>query len=323
MTLHHITLRQLRVLLAVAEHQGFGRAGDSIGLSQPAVSQCIRALESELGLKLLDRTTREVLLTATGASLVGPLRRLLDELDSVLDEARGSGAAARGVVRVASAPTISGGLMPQCLAVARQRHPEIQVTLSDQPQQLAIEAVHGGAVDFAVIVGSDMEPELEQQVLFDEHFVLVCPAEHVLARHWKLALSALAGHPLVLLDHSSGSRPLIDRALSAAGVNAQIGVDVGHPSTAFRMVQAGLGVAVLPELSLPLPDASGLRAVSLESALRRQVVLARRRNRSLAPAAQRLWDLIALEARAPRPGAAERSSRPPTRPSRPARSRMP
>ncbi|TXI23040.1 MAG: LysR family transcriptional regulator [Roseateles sp.] len=299
MQLHHITLRQLRVLLAVAEHQGFGRAGDSIGLSQPAVSQCIRALEGELGLRLLDRTTREVLLTPAGEALVGPLRRLLDELDAVLDEAQGRGAAARGIVHVASAPTISGGLMPQCLALARERHPELQVRLTDQSQQRAIAAVHGGAVDFAVIVGSAVEPELEQQVLFDERFVLVCPADHALAARRQLTLKALAGHALVLLDHSSGSRPLIDRALEAAGVSVQVGVDVGHPSTAFRMVQAGLGIAVLPALSLPLPDASGLRAVPIESALQRQVVLARRRNRSLAPAAQRLWDLIAEAAQSP------------------------
>ncbi|MBV8037377.1 LysR family transcriptional regulator [Roseateles sp.] len=290
----HVTLRQLRVLLAVAEHEGFGRAGDSIGLSQPAVSQAVRGLEAELGLKLLDRTTREVVLTAAGQALVGPLRRLLGELDGMLDEARDSGAAARGIVRVASAPTISGGLMPQVLAAARQRFPDIQVRLGDQTQQLAIEAVRSGEVDFAVLVGMDAtEPELEQQPLFDERFILVCPAAHELADRQLLTLPDMAGRPLVLLDYSSGSRPLIDRAFARAGVVPQVALDVGHPATAFRMVQAGLGVSVLPALSLPLPDAVALRAVPLEAALSRQVVLARRRQRSLAPAAQRLWDLIA------------------------------
>lgn len=299
MTSPHVTLRQLRVLLAVAEHEGFGRAGDSIGLSQPAVSQAVRGLEAELGLKLLDRTTREVVLTAAGQALVGPLRRLLGELDGVLDEARGSGAAARGIVRVASAPTISGGLMPQVLAAARQRFPDLQVRLSDQAQQLAIEAVRGGEVDFAVLVGMDAaEPDLEQQPLFDERFVLVCRAGHALAERPLLALPDLAGEPLVLLDHSSGSRPLIDRAFARAGVTPQVAIDVGHPATAFRMVQAGLGVSVLPALSLPLPDAAALRAVPLEAALSRQVVLARRRQRSLAPAAQQLWELIAALAAA-------------------------
>lgn len=296
----HVTLRQLRVLLAVAEQGGFARAGDDIGLSQPAVSQAVRSLEAELGVKLLDRTTREVVLTAAGQSLVAPLRRVLGELDGVLDEARGLGAAARGIVHVASAPTISGGLMPQVLAAARQRYPELQVRLSDQAQQLAIEGVHSGAVDFAVLVGMDeADPLIEQQPLVDERFVLVCPAGHALAAKKELRLADLAGQPLVLLDHSSGSRPLIDRAFARAGVTPQVAIDVGHPATAFRMVQAGLGVSVLPALSLPLPDAKALRAVALEAALSRQVVLAKRKQRSLSPAAQRLWDLVASLATSP------------------------
>ncbi|MCE4557483.1 LysR family transcriptional regulator [Roseateles cellulosilyticus] len=295
-----ITLRQLRVLLAVARHGGFGRAGDDIGLSQPAVSQAVRSLEAELGVKLLDRTTREVVLTAAGQSLVAPLQRALDELDGVLDDARGQAAAARGVVDIASAPTISGGLMPQVLAAARERHPAIQVRLRDQVQQLAIEGVRSGAVDFAVLVGmEDDAPDLEQQPLFDERFVLVCPAAHALARRRLVRMADAAGWPLVLLDHSSGSRPLIDRAFARAGVALQAAIDVGHAATAFRMVQAGLGVSVLPALSLPLPDTAGLCAVPMEPALSRQVVLARRRQRSLAPAAQTLWTLVA-ELAAPR-----------------------
>lgn len=296
----HVTLRQLRVLLAVAEHGGFGRAGDDIGLSQPAVSQAIRSLEAELGAKLLDRTTREVVLTAAGQSLVAPLRRVLGELDGVLDEARGLGAAARGIVHIASAPTISGGLMPQVLAAARERYPDIQVRLSDQAQQLAIEGVRDGAVDFAVLVGMEAaDPLIEQQALFNERFVLVCPAGHALADRPELRLQDVAGWPLVLLDHSSGSRPLIDRAFARAGVALQVAIDVGHPATAFRMVQAGLGVSVLPALSLPVPDANALRAVPLEAGFSRQVVLARRRQRSLSPAAQRLWELIAGLATSP------------------------
>lgn len=295
----HITLRQLRVLLAVAEHAGFARAGGDIGLSQPAVSQAIRSLEAELGVKLLDRTTREVVLTAAGQSLVAPLKRVLGELDGVLDEARGLGAAARGIVHIASAPTISGGLMPQVLATARQRFPDIQVRLSDQAQQLAIEGVRGGAVDFAVLVGMDeADPLIEQQPLVEERFVLVCPTGHALATKKDVKLKDLAGWPLVLLDHSSGSRPLIDRACVRAGVVLQVAIDVGHPATAFRMVQAGLGVSVLPALSLPLPS-NKLVAVPVEAALSRQVVLAKRRQRSLSPAAQRLWDLVAALATSP------------------------
>lgn len=289
----NVTLRQLQVLLAIAEEGGFARAGDAIGLSQPAVSQSMRALEGELGLKLLDRTTREVVLTPAGQSLVGPLRRVLDELQELLARTQALGAQARGVVRVASAPTLSAGLMPRSLSAAQQRHPDIQVLLTDQAQRLALESVRGGAVDFAVVVGGERMDDLEQQPVFEEVFVLVCPAGHALARRAAVPLSALADQPLVLLDHTSGSRPLIDAALRRHGPHARVVQDVGNATTAFRMVAEGLGLSILPALSLPLPDGQALRAVALTPALRRRIVLVRRRNRSLSPVAQHIWALVA------------------------------
>lgn len=289
----NVTLKQLRALLAVADEGGFGRAGDAIGLSQPAVTQSVRALEAELGLRLFDRTTREVLPTPAGQALVAPLRRVLDELEDLLARTQALGAQARGVVRVASAPTVSAGLMPRCLSAARRRHPEIEVLLSDQVQRLALDSVRGGAVDFAVVIGGEQLDDLDQQPVFDEGFALVCPAGHPLARHDEVPLAALAGEPLVLLDHNSGSRPLIDEALRQAGAAARVVLDVGNAMTAFRMVAEGLGLSVLPSLSLPLPDGGALCARPLAAALRRRVVLVRRRNRTLSPAAQRIWALVA------------------------------
>ncbi|MEF7614846.1 LysR family transcriptional regulator [Aquincola sp. MAHUQ-54] len=300
----NITLKQLRVLLSVADEGGFRRAGDAIGLSQPAVSQCVRALEAALGVKLLDRTTREVLLTPAGESLVGPLRRALDELQDLLARTQALGAQSRGVVRVASAPTVSAGLMPRCLSAALRRHPEIQVLLTDQAQRLVLDSVRSGAVDFAVVVGGERMDDLEQQTVFEEDFVLVCPAAHALARRRQVPLSALADQPLVLLDHTSGSRPLIDDALRHQGSRARVVLDVGSAATAFRMVAEGLGLSILPSLSLPLPDASALRAVPLAPALRRRIALVARRNRSLSPAAQRIWALVAeIAAQPPSPAA--------------------
>lgn len=299
----NVSLRQLQVLLAIADEGGFARAGAAIGLSQPAVSQSMRALESELGLKLLDRTTREVLLTPAGQTLVGPLRRVLGELQELLARTQALGAQARGVVRVASAPTVSAGLMPRCLSAALQRHPDIQVLLTDQAQRLALESVRAGAVDFAVVVGGERMDDLEQQPVFEEAFVLVCPAGHAFARRSSVSVAALADQPLVLLDHTSGSRPLIDEALRRHGPRARVVQDVGNATTAFRMVAEGLGLSILPALSLPLPDGQALRAVALKPALRRRIVLVRRRNRSLSPVAQHIWALVAELASATRPAA--------------------
>ncbi|RYG88779.1 MAG: LysR family transcriptional regulator, partial [Alphaproteobacteria bacterium] len=237
----NVTLRQLQVLLAIDEAGGFSRAGELIGLSQPAVSQCLRALESELGVRLLDRTTREVVLSPAGAALAGPLRRTLGELHDLLRQTATLGDQARGVVRVASAPTVSAGLMPRCLSQAAARYPDVQVLLLDRPQSLVLEMLRAGAVDFAVVVGGDGLDDLAQTTVLEESFVLVCPQDHKLAGRRSVALRDLAGQPLVLLDHSSGSRPLIDEALQAQGMAASPVIDVGSPSTAFRMVAEGLG----------------------------------------------------------------------------------
>jgi DNA-binding transcriptional LysR family regulator len=108
----NVTLRQLRVFIAVARLRSFSRAGNEVGLTQSAVSRCVRELEGEIGLKLVDRTTREVQLTDVGANLVGSVSRLLTDLDAALREIRDLGEQRRGRVIVAASPTVACRLMP-------------------------------------------------------------------------------------------------------------------------------------------------------------------------------------------------------------------
>src|SRR5690606_24896034 len=111
----NVTLRQLRVLLAVARFRSFTRTGDVVGLTQSAVSHSIRELENELGLRLFDRTTREVALSPSGERLAAALGPLIDELDRVLLSAQSTAEQMKGKVRVATSPTISANLMPACI----------------------------------------------------------------------------------------------------------------------------------------------------------------------------------------------------------------
>ncbi|XLM23010.1 LysR family transcriptional regulator, partial [Chromobacterium piscinae] len=110
----------------------FSRAGDELGLTQPAVSRAVRELEEALAVRLLDRTTREVVLTEAGAPLLPKLRRALAELDEVLDAARKEGGQAMGSVHVASSPTLSASLMPAIMSASRQRYPQLDLHLQDQ-----------------------------------------------------------------------------------------------------------------------------------------------------------------------------------------------
>ena len=288
----NISLRQLQVFLAVARHRHFSRAGESIGLTQPAVSRCIRELEAELAVRLLDRTTRDVELTTVGVRLSSQLARVLDELQDVLLEARKQGEQTQGTVHIASSPTLSASLMPTLLSACAEHYPQVRLVMHDQVQRLNIDQVRSGEVDFGLVVQPGLAEDLICEPVLDDAFWLVCRQDHPLARLPEVTWQQLEGQALVLLDYNSGSRPLIDQILAEHGVRVSVAQELGHSASVFRLVQAGVGVSVSPGLALPFPAGSALVAVSLVPVARRTIMLIRRRNRSLYPVAEKLWQLV-------------------------------
>lgn len=283
----NISLRQLRVFLAVAQQQHFRRAAESLHLSQPAVSRHIAELENELGLKLFDRNTREVIPTDAGRYLEGAIGRVLDELEGVLAYVHSESERRRGKVHVASVPTLSAGLMPPCLAACARRYPELTIQLHDQAQTLVLDSVRGGEVDFGLAIEPPDTGEFDSELLLRDPFVLVCRPDHPLAAQQRISWRKLRGQPLILLDYSSGSRRLIDQALETFGIEPRVVQQTGHTHTAFRMVEAGLGISVSPALSPPPPS---LVTRVLTPQQSRAVVLLRRRQRSLSPLAEVVWE---------------------------------
>ena len=288
----NVTLRQLRVFRSVAEGRNFSRAGDQVGLSQPAVSRSILELESQLGLKLLDRTTREVTLTEAGQSLAARLDRVLDELDQTLQDVAGLASARGGKVRVASSPTLSANLMPGCIAACAAQAPGIQFLLLDRIQQDVLDSVRSGEVDFGVVIEPSATDDLHCEPILDDPFVLVTPLSHRFAQKASVRWTALDGQPLVLLDHASGSRRLIDQALERHGARCEVRQQLGHSTTVFRMVEAGIGISVMPGLSLPPEGLARLAVRPLTPRVQRAIMLIRRRNRALSPLAQRVWSIV-------------------------------
>ena len=288
----NVSLRQLRVFQAVALHSNFTRAGAQVGLTQPAVSRCVTELEQQLGLKLLDRTTREVLLTDVGRGLAVELERVLEDLDAVLLDARGQATQRHGRVRVASSPTLSANLLPECIARCRREHPGLDLLLLDRMQHDALASVLSGEVDFGVVIDPERRDGLQVEDILSEPFCLVCPPAHRLARRRSAKWRDLAGEPLVLLDHASGSRRLIDEALRQHGVEATVAQEVGHVTTIFRMVEAGLGISVVPMLALPPAGLQELVMRPLLPRVDRSIALVRRANRTLSPVAEVAWRLV-------------------------------
>lgn len=288
----NVSLRQLRVFLAIARTGNFSRAGDTIGLTQPAVSRSIGELEAQLGLRLLDRTTREVVLTEAGQTLMARIGRVVEELDQALTDVAGLVQSRAGKVRVASSPTLSAHLMPECIATCAQTAPGIQFILLDRIQQDVLSSVRNGEVDFGVVIEPSSAQDLHGETIMSDPFVLVAPIGHSLLRTKRVRWSALHGESLVLLDHASGSRRLIDEALAQHQAQCTVTQELGHPTTVFRMVEAGLGISVMPALSVPATGLPGLQVRPLSPTFERRIMLVRRHNRALAPLALYVWNLI-------------------------------
>ncbi|MEW7311823.1 LysR family transcriptional regulator [Buttiauxella gaviniae] len=290
------SLRQLKVFVAVAHAGSFSRAGEQIGLSQSAVSHSVKELESELGVKLLDRTTREVVLTDAGQQLAARLERLLEELTATLLDTRSVGHQLSGTVRVAASQTISAHLMPQSIAAAALEFPAIRFVLHDRPQQWVLQSIRQGEVDFGMVIDPIQAGDLDCEGVLSEPFLLLCRNDHPLAAQAQVPWQALQGANLVLQDYASGSRPLIDDALMRQGIEANIVQQIGHPATLFPMVEAGIGISVLPALALPLPQERSLVVRPLIPVVDRQLMLVRRKNRSLSRAAEAIWQAVRQQA---------------------------
>ncbi|POP20928.1 LysR family transcriptional regulator [Serratia marcescens] len=290
------SLKQLRVFVAIARHGSFSRAGEAIGLTQSAVSHSVKELEAEVGVRLLDRTTREVVLTDAGLRLANRVERLLDELQAALLDARSFGVQRSGTVRVATSQTISAHLMPQCIAAGERQYPEIRIMLRDQAQQQVLHSVRNAEVDFGIVVDPVQAVDLECEAVLHEPFLLLCRDDHPFAAQQAVRWSALNGCRLVLQDYASGSRPLIDSALRQQGVEAQVVQEIGHPATLFPMVAEGIGISIFPALALPLPEGGRLRVRRLVPEVNRALMLVRRKNRSLTPAAEAIWQVARQQA---------------------------
>lgn len=288
----NVTFRQLRIFMSVARHGSFSRAGEEVGLTQSAVSRGIRELEGELGLRLLDRTTRDVQLTGAGVNLQSSMSRLLADMDGALREIKEIGEQRRGRVVVAASPTVSARLMPACVAQCEARFPFINLVLRDDVQQDVISKVRSGEADFGVIIGPLESDDLIVEEVLHDAFVLICRDDHPFASRRAVQWSALSGVKLVMLDGTSGSRPVIDRLLQAHGVEVRIVQELIYSATVFGLVEAGIGLSVLPSLSLPLPAESSLVSRPLEPRGERTVARVRRKGRSLSPAADAVWGLV-------------------------------
>ncbi|KAF1046313.1 MAG: HTH-type transcriptional regulator CynR [Xylophilus sp.] len=289
-----LSARQLRAFLALADLQNFTRAATACHLSQPAFSALVRALEDAVGTRLFDRSTRSVRPTAAGRLFEPAARRLLADMESALGDLADHARLASGRVHVAALPSLAAGWLPAVFAEFRAAWPGVALELSDLLSDPCVELVRRGRADFALAAGglrADDAAVLQALPLFSEHCHLVCRADHPLAAARRLSLKALAPWPFIHLARHSSVRQALEAALHPQPMNTVL--EVEQLATVAGMVEAGLGISVVPGLSLYQFQSPQLvrRRLALPQ-LHRQMVLVRRRDESLSPAAQALHDRV-------------------------------
>jgi DNA-binding transcriptional LysR family regulator len=288
-----IALDQLRTFVAVAEAGGLTPAADSLHLSLPAISRRLTALEEELGVALLTRSTRKVALTQTGREFLPRARRLLDELEESLLGIRETAAQRRGLVTLACIPTAAYYFLPATLAAFARRFPAVRVRAMDLSAEGVIDSVASGAAEFGIGMEGAAHPEVTFRPLRRDPFVLACRHDHPLARRRVVRWADLLEERLVGVSRRSGNRLILDRALLPQGIEPAWHYEAEHLSTSLGLVEAGLGVAVVPRLALPRDPHPVLVARPLhDPQVDRATGLLLRRGAAPGPAARALIALL-------------------------------
>jgi LysR family carnitine catabolism transcriptional activator len=302
----NVSTRQLRAFLALAEERSFTRAAAQTHLSQPAFSALIRSLEDTLGLRLFHRSTRHVEPTAEGLEFEVSARRVLAEFDGAVLGVRDQVARRRGRVSIALLPSLAAGWLPQVLAGFRTEFPGIELEVSDVLSEPCIQAVRAGRADFALAATRADTPELRAELFCSDAFHLVCPAEHPLVTATTVRPRDVAAWPFVHLSRTSSVRQYLDAALHPLQMRTLMEVD--QLATVMGMVRAGLGISIVPSLTLfHFQQAEVVTRPLSWPGLTRHIYLVRRRDRALSLAAQSLHDWVLQ--RRPEVEATERSPR--------------
>lgn len=286
-----LNLGHWRLLVAVADTGNISRAAERAGITQSGASQAIAQLEASLGIQLFTRSRKEVAATALGEPVIEHARAMLAHLESIRALADGSRGLSQGRIRLGSFPSVISTLLPPLLHGFRRRHPGIEVVALEGTDEEVEDWLSRDAVDLGVV----LNPGAQRQalVLGRDRWMALLPGTHALGRRAStrgIALAELAGQPFIL---ATGGCSVNGQSLARqAGIELRdIRVTVRDWASACALTREGMGVAVVPESTLP-PDMQRLRALPLAPAIQREFGLVRSAAGQASPAVGALWGHI-------------------------------
>jgi len=286
-------LRQLRYLVALAEECHFTRAAAREHIAQPALSQQIRRLEEEVGMALVERTTRRVAMTEAGASLVARARRILGEVDAAHADMQRLSGVQSGHVTIGTMHTMGPVDISLVLAIFHERHPGVELTVREQSSEELAEMLRVDELDLAFLsVTERIESHgLGLEQLVSEELVAVLPPDHRLSKRQRVRMAELSADEFIGYREGARLRELLAAAGRAAGFEPRVKLESNESQRIRRLVARGLGVAILPRSDADGHGADVAVATLTDPALSRDITLAWREERRHAPAAVEFLEL--------------------------------
>jgi DNA-binding transcriptional LysR family regulator len=290
----HFDFVDLRLIVTIADTRNLARAAARAHLSAPAASHRVRNLEDQLGFKLLYRTSQGVTLTPAGEAFVHHARLVLERVEHLAGDMQEYGEGIKGHVRIWANTTAISEFLPAVLSRFLRDHPDVNIDLREVLSGEIVKGVADSATDIGIVAGNVHAEHLEMLPYRDDRLVLVTAADHALARERSIDFAQTLADNFVGLPTSSAIHAFITSAADALGVRLKLRIQVGNFEAACRMIEAGVGIGIVPE-SVALRHAKTLQIaiVRLNDAwAERKLKICVRSVRELPPFARALVDRL-------------------------------
>lgn len=257
------TIAGLKAFAAIADKRHFGSAAESLGVSQPSLSQALAALESGLGLRLVERSTRRVFLTSEGDALLARAAAAIEAVDMFTAAAGGVARPLSGTLRLGLIPTVAPYVLPGILRNLASELPELALRVVEDQTNRLLDALRRNSIDAAILALPADAGGMIEVPMYEEDFVLALPPGHPLAGRSRVDPAALADLPLLLLDEGHCLRDQALEVCRLAGVRPDVGpTRAASLATAVQCVEGGLGVTLIPQTAVQTETARGALAIA-------------------------------------------------------------
>ena len=290
----NLSMRDIDTTLVLGRTLNFRQAAAQLHLSQSALSTQVQRIEDALGVRLFDRTTRTVRLTAAGEVFMQQAASLQAAFRDAIAAVSGIASVEQGQVSVAALPSLAARLLPRVLMAYRQAHPQVALKVRDTLSGPAFDLVRAGEVDFALTAADPQQADLHYVPLMSDSFLLLIPEAHPLAKaRGSLRWADTAGAEHVSMVHPSSVRQYTEWAFLQNRIRFTPAFEAEHLTTIVSMVECGFGVAALPEIAAGAVAQNGIvQRPLIGPVAERSIGLVTSRSRSLSPAAMALVQVL-------------------------------